>query len=151
MITGFTRNNVSFPQALKDSLYKKSTLRDAQNLLGLSLIQQGKAFQEFWNNSKSVKNEDWVNFFKFYWTGFDAWGIGIIILKMYKIFATNPIYYKDPKWKMTEANIKEILRGLLQMSPTSRMDTVQALATFDPENRVVLSASGKAWLEKKVF
>ena len=151
VITGVARNNVSFPQALKDSLYKKSTLRDAQTLLGLSLIQQGKSFQEFWNNSKSVQNKDWVNFFKFYWAGFDAWGIGIILLDFYKFFGTNPAYYKSPDWKMTEANIKEVLRGLLQMSPTRRMDCVQALATFDPENRVVLSASGKAWLEKKVF
>ena len=151
IITGVARNNVSFTQALKDSLYKKSTLVNAQKMLGLSLIQQGKTFQEFWNNSKSVKNKDWTNFFKFYWTGFDAWGIGIIVLDFYRFFGTNPDYYKDPDWKMTEANIKEILRGLLQMSPTRRMDCVQALATFDPENRVVLSASGKAWLEKKVF
>ena len=67
------------------------------------------------------------------------------------MFAINPKYYKDPEWKMIEANIKEVLRGLLQMSPSRRTDCVQALAIFEPENRVVLSASGKAWLEKRVF
>jgi serine/threonine protein kinase len=151
IITGIARNNLSFQQALNDSVYKKYALKNAEILLGLSLIQQGKSFRDFWNNSKSVKNKDWVSFFKFYWTGFDAWGAGIIILDMYKIFATNPVYYKDPEWKILAVNIKEVLRGLMQMNPTRRIDCVQALAMFDPENRVVLSASGKAWLENKVF
>jgi serine/threonine protein kinase len=151
IITGISRNNLSFSQALKDSLYKKYILREAQTLLGLSLQQQGRVFQDFWNNSKSVKNGDWVSFFRFYWTGFDAWGAGYVILNLYKIFATNSTYYSDSGWKTVEPNIKEVLRGLLQMSPSRRTDCVQALAIFEPENRVVLSASGKAWLEKKVF
>jgi len=143
------RNGMKYKSVFKEVLYKKIPLKRANDVLGMSFSSQGKAFQAFWDHSHSVKKQDWVSFFKFYWPGFDAWSIGNTILKMYILFSLDPAYYENAEWKMTSSNVKEILRGLLQMSPQRRFDAVEALAIFDPENRVVSSPSGKAWLKEK--
>ena len=53
------------------------------------------------------------------------------------------------QWKAKAGLIQKIITGLLKASPRQRLDCMEALALYDPKNSVVLSASGKAWLEKK--
>ena len=148
VITG-VHKGMPFATVFKEVLNGKMLLKKGQNLLNISLALQGKNFRALWDNSQSVKKKDWVTFFKLYWPGFDAWAVGNVIMTMFIACSMNPIYYKMSDWKAVSASIKEILRGLVQMSPLLRTDCVEALAIFDPENRVVLSASGKAWLKEK--
>jgi serine/threonine protein kinase len=149
IITGIARKKMTFNAAFQEVLNKKAPLKRAAAVLNMSLASQKKAFQAFWDRSQSVKNRDWPSFFKFYWPGFDAWSVGAVIIKMYITFSLDPKYSESADWKMTASSTKEILRGLLQMSPQKRIDCVEALAMFDPENRVVSSSSGKAWLKEK--
>ena len=149
IITGIERAKMKFNTVFEEVLQKKLPLKRAAAALNMSLSSQGKAFKAFWNRSQSIKNRDWPAFFKFYWPGFDAWSVGAVLINMYLMFSLDPKYSENADWKMTESAIKEILRGLLQMSPQKRIDCVEALAIFDPENRVVSSSSGKAWLKEK--
>jgi serine/threonine protein kinase len=148
IITGM-RKGISFNTAFNEVLHNKISLKGAQTILGLSLVQQGKTFKAFWNNSQTALKKDWVGFFNFYWPAFDAWGVGIIILDIFTEFSKNPLYFRDPEWRAMASQIKELLRGLMQMSPQRRLDCVEALAMYDPENDVLLSLSGKAWLASR--
>jgi serine/threonine protein kinase len=149
IITGMHKKGLSFTTAFNEVLNNKLSLKDAQTILGLSRVQQGKTFNAFWNNSQTALKKDWVGFFRFYWPVFDAWGVGIIILDIFVEFSKNPLYSNDPEWRTTTSQIKELLRGLMQMSPQRRIDCVEALAMYDPENDVLLSLSGKAWLASR--
>jgi len=148
VITGMNKG-LSFDTAFQQVLYKKLSLKDAQAILGLSLTKQGDSFQDFWENSASAQKKDWPSFFKFYWPGFDAWGAGIVLLNLYVNFEGDPNYINSVSWKEERIFVKALLRGLYQMSPIRRLDCVEALANVDPDNRVLLSASGKAWLQEK--
>ena len=148
IITG-VHKGMSYNTVFKEVFNGKMLLKKGQNLLGTPLALQGKNFQKLWTSSQSIKRKDWVTFFKLYWPGFDAWAVGNVIMAMYVAYSMNPVYYRMPDWKSVSTSIKEILRGLVQMSPILRIDCVEALAMFDPDNRVVLSASGKAWLKEK--
>jgi len=148
VITGMNKG-LSFEKAFNEVLNNKMSLKDAQTVLGLSLVKQGKTFKAFWNNSQTALKKDWVGFFRFYWPAFDAWGMGIIILDMFIQFSKNPLYYNDPDWRATASQIKELLRGLMQMSPQHRLDCVEALSIYDPENAVLSSVSGRAWLAQR--
>jgi len=149
ILTRLRKNGISFNTVFQEVLNGKAPLKKGQALMNLPLNLQRKTFLEFWNKSQSIKKDDVVSFFKFYWPGFDAWSVGVVIQNLLVNFALNSVYSKEADWKSTEVAIVELLRGLLQMSPSRRIDCVEALAMFSPENRVLLSASGKAWLQGK--
>jgi hypothetical protein len=113
------------------------------------MAKQEQSFRQFWNNSKSIQEKDWPTFFKYYWPGFDAWSIGVVILKMYVYIAQVPKYTQDPSWRVLSAKIKGILRNLLRMNPIERIDCVEALYMFHPESRILESATAKTWLQEK--
>jgi len=148
IVTGI-HQGMSFDDVFNEVLNKKFPLKSARILLKTPVNLQRKSFLEFWRTSQSAKKKDWVAFFKFYWPAFDAWAVGGIILNLFITFASNGIYTEKADWLATQADIMEILRGLLQMSPTRRLDCVEALAIYDPKNHVVLSVSGRAWLKQK--
>ena len=148
IITGIN-NGMSFDQAFDEVLHKKIPLKMARSILKSPMNLQRKTFLEFWRTSQSAKKGDWVAFFKFYWPAFDSWSVGGIIMKFLFSFSMNPVYTEREDWIDTRFDITSLLTGLLQMSPTRRLDCVEALSIYDPGNRVVSSVSGKAWLKEK--
>jgi serine/threonine protein kinase len=135
-ITG-TRKEMSFQETLLEILNKRRIIRQAEVVLGLPRKRQLREFIHFWNSSLAVKRQDAPAFFKLYWPSFDAWSLGVVILMMYM-----SIGYHN-------SSIKEVLRGLLLIDPRRRLDCVEALELLDPENRIVNSPAGKAWLKEK--
>jgi serine/threonine protein kinase len=135
-ITGI-RKNMSFQETLLEILNTRRVIRDSEVVLGISRKRQLREFIRFWNSSVAVKEKDYEAFFKLYWPAFDAWGLGVVIFNMYM-----SIGYHN-------SSIKEILRGLLLIDPRRRLDCVEALELLDPENQLVNSPAGKAWLKEK--
>lgn len=123
---------------IQDIIKKKGVLRDAETMLGLSRQVQLKRYMKFWTSSKAIRDSDWVKFFQLYWTSFDAWGIGVVILNLIRMSD-----YKDL------TILKPVLKGLLCMDPRGRLDCVEALLMIDPENTVINSAAGKAWRKER--
>ena len=149
IVTGVNKG-MEFDDVFDEVLHKKRSLKSARSVLNVPMNLQGKSFLDFWRRSQSAKKKDWAAFFKFYWPAFDAWAAGDIIMNLLITFSSQAVYLELTDWAKTKADMIEVLRGLLQMSPTRRLDCVEALAIYDPENRVVLSVSGKAWLREKV-
>jgi serine/threonine protein kinase len=143
------RHRLSLDTVVRDIISEKAPLKNAQFILGLPMAKQEQSFRQFWNNSKSIQEQDWPTFFQYYWPGFDAWSIGVVILKMYVYMGQVPKYTQDPSWRGLSAKIKGILRNLLRMNPIERIDCVEALYMFHPESRILESATAKTWLQEK--
>jgi len=143
------RHGFSFKKVLTDVYSKKTPLKTVETLFGLSRKQQANKFIAFWKSSNVVKEKDWVRFFQLYWPAFDAWGIGYVILHIYKYALASKEAATQPKITDTLDKTKEVIKGLLRMDPRSRLDCIEALQLFDPENAIVESAAGKVWLTEK--
>jgi serine/threonine protein kinase len=144
-ITGI-RNGKEIKNVVREIYMQKPVLQEAEISIGLSRKNQVTQFIKFWKSSKVILEKDWVKFFKLYWTGFDAWGIGVVllsILRMNYMFSLN----QD---KIKETNqVKNVIRKLLYMNPRARFDCLEALSELDPTNQILMSDAGKSWLKER--
>lgn len=143
------RQKMSLDTVIHEIIAEKTPIKTAQFVLGMSMTQQTKSFREFWKRSKSIQEANWTEFFKFYWPGFDAWSVGVIILPMYSNISRIPKYTEPASWKGLSARIVEILRGLLKMNPIERIDCVEALYLFHPESTILTSETAIAWIQER--
>ena len=144
ILTGI-RHGLSAKQALIDVSREKSSLRNAEIQIGLSRMEQSRAFIRFWNASAIVKTRDAVAFFKMYWPAFDAWGIGVYLLSIFRMLKS--VQVSDVQ--EMQMRIKGVLRGLLRMDPLERLDCVEALALWDPDNALFEREDARLWLEQR--
>lgn len=136
---------------LEELRTKKSDLRSLERLLGLSRQKQIDEFRRFWLSSRAAKEKDGVAMYKYYWSVVDSWAIGHNILRLLVHQMLPQKRFREGEfWKQKQSLIKTILRGLLRMSPRDRFDAVEALALYDPTNKLIASGPGRAWLERKV-
>ena len=141
-------NGVSIENIFNDLLHKKSSLINAERILGIHRKQQIHELRAFYSDSRSVQTGDWLTFYKTYWPTVDSWAIGTDLLSILRKLLISKQFTESGEWKQKQSVVKEVLRGLVQASPKKRMDCVEALALYDPMNDLVSSASGRAWLEK---
>jgi len=144
------KNKLSVETAIQNITTEKDPIKKAQFILGMPMAKQANSFRKFWSRSKSIQEGDWVTFFKFYWPGFDAWAIGVILLNLYSYFSRVPLYTEAANWKMLSSRTVEILRGLLKMNPLERIDCVEALYIFNPDSAVLTSGAATAWMQERV-
>jgi hypothetical protein len=143
------RNKLSVDTVIKEIMAGKKPLKSAQFILGMPMAQQERAFRAFWSRSKSIQEADWTTFFKFYWPGLDAWGIGVILLDIYAYIARVPAYTKAAGWKGLSTRILDVIRGLLRMNPVERIDCVEALYIFHPESPILASDTATTWIQER--
>jgi hypothetical protein len=144
IITGI-RHGLSAKQALIDVSREKVSLRNAEVQIGLSRVKQSRAFIRFWNASAAVKDRDWLAFFKVYWPAFDSWGIGVYLLSIFRTLKTLQVSDLNEM----QARIKGVLQGLLRMDPLERLDCVEALSLWDPDNAIFEREDAQRWLEQR--
>jgi len=124
---------------------RKEIFSLAQKVLGIKRVQQAAELRDFWVSSRAAKSGDWLTLWKLYWPTFDSWGVGGCLLQ-----ALDPLLYKrefvdSPMWRRHGATIKSILRGMLQANPRKRLDCVEALKLYDPDN-AWFEAHGTSWI-----
>ena len=142
-------DGLSLKKIMQDIQREKPGLRDAERILGVSRDREILELSNFWKTSKSIQQGDWIRFFQLYWPVVDSWAIGSILIGAVRKLSISKQFTEGNDWKQHQGIIKTVLKGLLKASPRQRLDCVQALALYDPMNAVVLSASGKAWLQQK--
>lgn len=120
-------------------IQRKGVFRTAQRVLGVKSIEQETELREFWKSSRAAIDQDWISFWKLYWPTFDSWGIGGCLLETLQPLLFKREFVEDPRWIQRGANIKSILRGMLEANPRKRLDCIEALKLYDPDN---------AWFEK---
>lgn len=150
-ITIFTgiRKGLSVKRAFAEVSQFKRYLKSAEILVGQRRVDQAREFLAFWNSSKAAKEGDYVELFKTYWSKFDAWSIGGVFLEIFKISSELPSIQAQEGYGTTIRRLKEVIRGLVRMNPRDRLDCVEALALWNPDNAIVTDTKGEAWLQQR--
>jgi serine/threonine protein kinase len=144
------RHYLSTRQVFTDMLRLNKYARYVSQLLGTPKDTLLAQLLRFWKRSGTVKGQKWEQFFRYYWPVFDSWGLGTILIGIYRRWQFSPELQSNSDWKKVSDPLKQLLKGLLQFDPTERFDCVEALQMYDPENAILQSGSGKAWLEARL-
>jgi hypothetical protein len=121
----------------------------AEFLFGQSREKEIVEFEQFWKTSNAVRQNDWVSFWKFYWSVVDSWSIGHDLASILNGLALQTQYKTGSEWKQKGELITTVLKGMLKASPRVRLDCAEALAIYNPKNPILASPTAKAWLQKK--
>ncbi len=144
------RKGLTSVEAYGQIIRFKEPLRKMESMVGMSREVQGREFAEFWRDSGAAREGDWTKLFQYYWPTFDAWNIGAVLLHLLEICRIRKGIAESADFRAAEPRFKEVLRGLLRLSPKRRLDCVEALNVWNPENKVVQSERGQAWLESRL-
>jgi serine/threonine protein kinase len=148
IMTAVREGKMSFNDALRNTVLGKPVFRSLEKILGQSRVSSAEDMRSFWMTSQACQEEDWVRFWQLYWPGYDGWAIGAIALSLIQILMMNPEFTTSNPWKERQWAVKAALKGLLHPSPRKRIDCMEALAVFDPEN-VWIRRFGGQWLEER--
>jgi len=143
------RHKLSADTVIYDIISGKKPIKTCQFVLGMRMDAQERSFRDFLKKSKSIQESDWTGFFKYYWPGFDAWGIGAVILKIYLYISQVQTYTKDASWKELSEKMKSIIRALLRVNPIERIDCVEALYMFNPESHIFQLERATSWIQER--
>jgi hypothetical protein len=104
------------------------------------------------NDSHSFQQHNWLNCWKVYWPGFDAWAIGAVLLNLLEIQLSIPAFTKGEQWKLKSEKVKKILRGLCRAHPAYRLDAVEALSIWTNGAHPLIAdgSAGAAWIAQKL-
>ena len=131
-----------------DVISRKSIFRTAERVLSVRAAEQEADLREFWETSRAAQNKDWITFWKLYWPTYDSWGIAGCLLETLQPLLFRNEFVQNPLWKTRGPIIKSILRGMLEANPRKRMDCIEALKLYDPDN-AWFETYGTAWLEAR--
>lgn len=148
VITGMTSGEMSFQDSLAAYMKEKPALRLAETLLGLSRKKQEAELRQFCLSSRAFSKRDWLQIWRLYWPTFDSWSIGVVLLNILRILLFKPTFGQSKFWTSKGKLVKSILRGLLQANPRKRLDCVEALKIYDPEN-AFFEKYGNSWVESR--
>lgn len=142
MFTGH-KGGIPYSQIIYDMIRQKDSLKKAETRLGLSRVAQARELSAFWGASEAAKSGDPVRFFKTYWPALDAFSIGEFLMEfLSRLQAEGGVAISAA----TQRRIKLVARGLLRMSPLARLDCVEALALWNPDNTILQSPKAEVWL-----
>jgi serine/threonine protein kinase len=125
--------------------FKRPTMKQIKNLLGISNQEMADELEEFYTKSKAVKAGDTLRWFQIYWRTIDSWAFGINLVDLISRLSLWPEF--SASWKKSQDKMLPILRRLCAVSPVKRIDCVQALNYLDPSS-FIIRKYGRAWLAK---
>jgi serine/threonine protein kinase len=132
-------------RVIESIINKKPIIRKIQNILGVNATSQLQSLEGFYLDSKAAKTGNTVKWFNNYWRTIDSWAIGVNILVLISKLSLWPEFSQT--LRRVKPKLFPVLRGLCEVSPTKRLDCVQALNMLSP-NSFIIRKYGKAWLAK---
>lgn len=126
---------------IEDIFNQKGSTKMATYVLNYTKEEQMKDLNFFIRHSASFSKKNWVDFYKLYWTKFDAWAIGIDLLKVY-----NDMLYESG-FQASEDFQKNVLRNLVSTDAYSRFDCAEALTAGFPESALLKNPKVIEWLQ----
>jgi len=147
-ITGI-RKGMSSDAIIMAIMEEKPSLAMMDSVFKVSKLSQIKQLIDYIHVSKSIKARDWSNLFSKYWPVLDAWAVGGILIHFYKITMFATTNSSKGEFSRHHAVLKRVIKGLLSCDPRKRLDCLEALSILDPDNSLVTSAEGMAWLKER--
>jgi serine/threonine protein kinase len=147
IMNAIRRNEYTPTQAVQLVILGKSIFKDMETYLGISKQRSRESLEGFLSTSEAARSKNFVQLWKTYWPGFDAWSLGCILMDTLKASLLLPQFAEGP-YKTRKTSVLAALRGLLDPNPRTRLDCIEALALFDPGNPW-LSRFGWKWLQAR--
>jgi hypothetical protein len=137
---------------IKDLEHSKPAVQRLATLCDVLPSEWAAQVKQWSEDSQSFQQGDWLNCWKLYWPGFDAWAIGTILLEILELQMTIPAFVYSEKWTNKGSIVKKVLRGLCCGHPAFRIDAVEALNIFTDGSHSLVSAgsSGSEWISEKI-
>jgi serine/threonine protein kinase len=149
IINAVANNEFPLEAAIQKTVYTKNIFGQvAKPLLGISRASQIESFQQFWRTSKACRDENWLKFFKLYWSVFDSWSLGTLFFTYLQTQLSFYQFTTSDTWKDKQGSIRAALRGMLDINPRNRLDAIEVLALLDPGNHW-LNRFASSWLSEK--
>ena len=145
---GKTNTKYTDEYLIDDILNKKPILEVLQNTLGVPFSTLQKQLTNFATSSSVVRNVDTYNFFKLYWSKFDAWSFGAILATLFQIGIFDPDF-KRKVYDPHRVKIISVCKGLLHLDPAYRLDAIEALSLWAPESPVLKEPAIAKWLSSQ--
>ena len=142
-------------QQLKE---KKTVVQLLQSVCSVSPDTWANELRQWTMTSQSFQQHNWLSCWKTYWPGFDAWGIGAILLNILEIQLRFESFITSEQWKRRGPLVKLILTNLCRSHPAYRIDAAEALTVLtagkhpliaDPSLGHAESAAGYEWVQDK--
>jgi hypothetical protein len=134
------------PNEVVEDILKRKRHFNLRNILGRSKQYMEQEFRNFIKNSISVRNNDSVQFYKLYWTKFDAWAFGILLYNLLNKFILDSSFV-DNIYSPNKKHINICIDGLLQTDPLKRIDAIEALECWAPDSALLKNPDVVAWLK----
>jgi serine/threonine protein kinase len=144
VMNAIRRREYSVPDAVKMTILGKSIFKDMDKYLGISKESARDGLLEFFEESKFAKERRFVELWKIYWPGFDAWSIGCLIMDTLKALLLLPEFTQG-EYKKKKSVVLATLKGMLHPDPRKRLDCIEALALYDPASPWI-ARFGQKWL-----
>jgi serine/threonine protein kinase len=134
------------PENVIDSIVlKKPIIRKIVNILGGSRDEMLRSLQLFYYNNRDGRAANDVDWFTNYWRTIDSWAIGVNILDLISKLSLWPEFSKI--LRRDKEKLFPVLKKMCAVSPSERIDCVQALNYLDPNNFIIRKYA-KSWLAK---
>jgi len=141
-------NQYTFEETVLEVMPNKKILFTIEKVLGIPFQTQVKKLVTFFQTSLAYQNKDYVKLWKLYYTGFDSWAIGCILVEqLYKLYYSYE-FIESNEWKLKKGVVVDILKKMVATNPKERIDCVEALSMYDPFNEII-EKYGTEWLEKR--
>lgn len=148
LVSGVLSHSGPEDELIDMTFEQKNIFPVAEKVLGLSVELQKEDFRKFWETSRAIKQRDIVTLWKLYWPTFDSWGIGMCLTYLLRRLLFQKEFVESREWKERGEVVLYLLRGMLQANPRKRLDAVEALKLYDPEN-VWFERYGTSWLSSR--
>ena len=133
---------------INDIINHKPIFYLIENLFGIPLGTQHNIFSNFLNESQYIQDNKITEFYKLYWSKYDAWAIGTILAKILftSIFESS---FADTVYSSNKKIIKTVILGLTNPDPGLRYDCAEALQIWNPSSPVLKNPLVASWLSKQ--
>jgi serine/threonine protein kinase len=120
-------DNVNLNVALEMIFAEKKVLHLAASVLGLGLTEQKENLRRFCYEDRSMRERNWLLFYKTHAFKWDAWCVGMIFMYILQDLLVQT-WFVSTIWNVHKEKIRAVLRALLRADPRQRATAAQALA-----------------------
>jgi serine/threonine protein kinase len=119
-------DNLPLDKALTMLIQEKKVLHYAASVLGLSLDEQKESLRRFCYEDHSMREKNWLLFYKTYAFKWDSWCVGMLFMYILNDLLLQT-WFIQSVWQTERQKIRAALRALLRTDPRQRATAKQVL------------------------
>jgi serine/threonine protein kinase len=139
-------DNVPLSAAIGRTINEKRGMIPITFYSGSTPFAQRQELQKYANTSQTFRERNIDKWLNTYWTKYDAWAIGNMLLSQFHKLNMHPAFKDNREVQAKKPQIIQALRALTRLSPIDRVDAVKALTIWAPESPVLRMQVIKDWL-----